>query len=405
MVSALSSSENKRRPPWTAVREQPGSLAEVRAERLRGGAVHPILFHLPLPGLGDTPIYSYGVMLGISFVVGWYLTLGLADRHGLERETMANCYVVTALSALVASRLLYVVTNLAEFHSWTEVFALRRGGLAAYGGFLGGFAGSWLFLRRKAIPFVSWADVAVPSLASGLLVTRLGCYLYGCDFGSALPAGAPRWLVALGTFPRWSAPPLEGTGSPAWAQHVRAELLAPGAEASLPVHPTQLYEAAVGMVLLVVLLLVLHRRRFAGEVFLTATVLYGFARFALEILRDDVERGAVPPSLPRHVYLPVGFFLLGLAFGVGPASRITGHAARAVIRIVAFAPAISTALAYWPGAFEPSTLVRLSTSQAIGLGTALAAALTYRMLLAGSASSLRSPTDAAAPPAAPPEAS
>src|SRR5208283_4420784 len=46
------------------------------------------------------PIYSYGVMLGTSIVVGWYLTLTLAERDGLPKETMANCYVVTAVSAV-----------------------------------------------------------------------------------------------------------------------------------------------------------------------------------------------------------------------------------------------------------------------------------------------------------------
>src|SRR5258708_16408151 len=43
------------------------------------------------------PIYAYGVMLGLSLVVGWYLTLPLAEKDGLPKETMANCYVVTAL--------------------------------------------------------------------------------------------------------------------------------------------------------------------------------------------------------------------------------------------------------------------------------------------------------------------
>src|SRR5262245_36095907 len=132
--------------------------------------MHPILFHLPLPGwtlpwvnyqLHPIPIYSYGVMLGLSLVVGWYLTLGLAERDGLPKETMANCYVVTAVSAIVGSRLLYVVTNLDEFKSFWEVFALRRGGLVAYGGFLGGFIGSLVYLKSHRVRLLPWGDVAV----------------------------------------------------------------------------------------------------------------------------------------------------------------------------------------------------------------------------------------------------
>src|SRR5580693_871913 len=46
----------------------------------------------------NVPIYAYGVMLGSSLVVGWYLTLSLAEKDGLPKETMANCYVTTALA-------------------------------------------------------------------------------------------------------------------------------------------------------------------------------------------------------------------------------------------------------------------------------------------------------------------
>jgi phosphatidylglycerol:prolipoprotein diacylglycerol transferase len=104
---------------------------------------------------------------------------------------MANCYVVTALAALAGSRILYAVTNPDEFKSVVDLFALRNGGLVAYGGFIGGLLGSWAYLAPKKIRLLAWADDAVPSLASGLLITRVGCYLFGCDFGKRLPGGAP----------------------------------------------------------------------------------------------------------------------------------------------------------------------------------------------------------------------
>src|SRR4029078_1880587 len=86
---------------------------------------------------GPAPIHSYGVMLGLSLVVGWYLTLGLAENDGLPQGTVANRYVFTALSPVIMSRVLYYVTNPGEFKSFWEIFALWRGGLVAYGGFLG----------------------------------------------------------------------------------------------------------------------------------------------------------------------------------------------------------------------------------------------------------------------------
>ena len=85
--------------------------------------------------LSELPIYSYGAMLCLSLIVGWFLTLRLAERDGLPRDTMANCYFITAVGALVGARLLYVVTNSGEFESMADLLNVRRGGMVAYGGF------------------------------------------------------------------------------------------------------------------------------------------------------------------------------------------------------------------------------------------------------------------------------
>jgi phosphatidylglycerol:prolipoprotein diacylglycerol transferase len=228
---------------------------------------------------------------------------------------MVDCYLFTAFSAVIGSRVLYVITNLHEFVDpethrfvFASMFALRTGGLVAYGGFLGGLLGSAIYLRRHELSLWKWADAAVPSLASGLAITRIGCYLYGCDFGRPLGNAAPGWLRRIGTFPRWS----DDRGSPAWLQHhtqgLRTEatacierlhgdfhdrlcFLANDAHASAPVHPTQLYESLTGAVLFVLLVWLWRRRRFEGQIFLAFGAVYGFARAALEIVRDDNERG------------------------------------------------------------------------------------------------------------------
>ena len=71
----------------------------------------------------SVPIYAYGVMLGLSLVVGWYLTLPLAVRDGLPKETMANCYVVTALCALAATELPSVLDCAWEEAPWPHIRA------------------------------------------------------------------------------------------------------------------------------------------------------------------------------------------------------------------------------------------------------------------------------------------
>src|SRR4030095_791491 len=80
-------------------------------------------------------------------------------------------------------RLLYVFTNWSEFDSLTQVVMVNRGGLVAYGGMIGGFLASWYGCRKRKIPLLQWADVAAPSVVLGTAITRVGCLMFGCDYG------------------------------------------------------------------------------------------------------------------------------------------------------------------------------------------------------------------------------
>src|SRR5450432_926385 len=365
-----------------ARREKNDAITAIVVAIATGGAAYvyrAVSYEAP-----NVPIYAYGVMLGTSLVVGWYLTLPLAEKDGLPKETMANCYVVTALAALAGSRVLYVATNLDEFKSVWDLFALRNGGLVAYGGFIGGLLGSWAFLAPKRIRLLAWADDAVPSLASGLLVTRIGCYLFGCDFGKRLPDRAPGWLKTLGTFPHWAAGTLaNGEGSPAYVRHLdvyRGTSLEPDLirmNTSFPVHPTQIYESLVGLVLLVLLLWQRKYTRFRGQVFFLFVFAYGFLRFVLELWRDDVERGSYGPTLDAHVYSPRCLLLLALGFVFGISLGIVNKRARAVARVLALVPPVAAYLVLKPASFAQTVPYQLSTSQLIGLGSGLVVSFFY----------------------------
>lgn len=342
----------------------------------------------------NLPIYSYGVMLGLSLVVGWYITLTLAEKDGLPKETMANCYVITAIAAIVGSRLLYILTNVDEFRENTHdpnspinfgsFFALRRGGLVAYGGFLGGYLGSWLYLRAHKIRLMPWADVAVPSLASGLLITRIGCYLFGCDFGKELPEKAPGFLKKLGTFPHWAAGTLDGgEGSPAWVRHLeryRGEAkysVLQQMNTSFPVHPTQIYESLVGLALLVLLLWQRKHQKFRGQIFFLFAFSYGYLRFLIETVRDDSERGEFGPLIAEHWFISLSLFAMALAFTFGISLGITNMRVRTVARVLSFVPAVVAFLMLRPGSFGAQRSMQLSTSQWIGLLTACLVAYFY----------------------------
>jgi phosphatidylglycerol---prolipoprotein diacylglyceryl transferase len=341
---------------------------------------------------GGVPIYSYGVMLGLSLVVGWYISLPLARKIGLPAETMANCYVWTALAALAGSRVLYIITNLDEFHETADYFAFRKGGLVAYGGFIGGLLGSWLFLLRHRIRLLPWADVAVPSLASGLMITRIGCYLYGCDFGQRLSSDAPGWLQKMGTFPKLP----DGTlgyfengapipGSPAYAHHLdqctRGDIHYKAAEcldlkSSFPVHPTQIYESLVGLGLLVLLLWHLRHQKFRGQIFYTFVFAYGFLRFILELWRDDDQRGSLPFHTDRYLLVGGGLLAMGAAFTLGISKAIPDQRIRLGARIASFVPGVVAIFTLKTAQYVVDDY-SYSTSQFIGLVSALIACFFY----------------------------
>lgn len=225
------------------------------------------------------PIYSYGVMLGTAMVVGWFLAMRFAKNDGIPPEQAGAIYMWTAIWSIVGARALYVITNPGEFvDSPLRAVKMWEGGLVAYGGMIGGFLASWYGCRKRGIALLRWADAAAPSVVLGTAITRIGCLLFGCDYGK--PTDLP-WAIR---FPQ---------GRPAWHEHVESGMLARDAAQSLPVHPTQLYELLVGVTLFALLMYLRHVRRFSGQVFLGWVIGYGILRPIIELYRDDDERGGV----------------------------------------------------------------------------------------------------------------
>ena len=264
----------------------------------------PILFTLPTPW-GPQPVYAYGVLLGASFLVAFASIERIGSaRDGADRATLGNAFLVAALCGMVGARVLYVLENREQFEeSGARWFDVASGGLAAYGGVAGALIGAALYLRGKhtlskgTAPALRggaslriFGDAAAPAVGIGTVLTRVGCYLYGCDFGQPLPESAPAWLQRLGRFPRWHYEPLPLYGSPAYLHHVLRFGLPKDATSSLPVHPTQLYEALGGLALFALATFVWKHRRFQGQVILVVGMAFALMRFMVEYLRDDPER-------------------------------------------------------------------------------------------------------------------
>ncbi|HEV8321650.1 MAG TPA: prolipoprotein diacylglyceryl transferase [Myxococcota bacterium] len=249
--------------------------------------MHPVLFHIPFTNI---PIYSYGVMLGTAIIVGWNLAMWIGKDSGIPARALSNGIFATVLLALVGSRVLYILTNWSRFHSPLEWFSVRDGGLVAYGGFIGGALGAYLFFVRKKVAFLKVADIMAPCVALGTSITRIGCFLYGCDYGkpTTLPWGIrfPRDSFYDRTLNVWKP-------SPAWEMHHADGLVGSDATWSLPVHPTQFYESLTNLLLFGALMLMRKKKAFDGQIFLAWFIFYGVTRALNEILRGDDQRGAV----------------------------------------------------------------------------------------------------------------
>jgi phosphatidylglycerol:prolipoprotein diacylglycerol transferase len=182
---------------------------------------------------------------------------------------------------------------------------VQRGGLVFYGGFIGAtLAGLW-FARRKMIPAARLADILAPSIALGNVFGRIGCLLFGCCYGRTcdLPWGI--------RFP---------AGSLAQRQHFLYGLAGENAP-SLPVHPVQLYDAALNLLLYIALAALYRRKRFDGQVFAAFLIGYAVTRSLAEMFRGDYSGAHRHGGFTPAQLVSAGIFAAGLGLWFALAKR------------------------------------------------------------------------------------
>jgi prolipoprotein diacylglyceryltransferase len=246
-------------------------------------------------GLPDWLLPNYWELAAIATLIGSILALRTASRDGASVAHTARAIAWAYAGALAGGYLFEAVRAMPAAVVAHSLRPVLHPGRAAYGGLLCAIGAAALYLRRAREPLAPFFDRVAIGAGITFALVRTGCFLAGCDYG--LPTALP-WGVR---FPR---------GSLAALDHVRRGFVPHGAP-SLPVHPTQLYEAAVGLIGAAAAAMVLRRGRRDGRAFATFLAIYAAGRFAIELVRGDQDRGAfIGLSTAQWVSLAIGTTLL-----------------------------------------------------------------------------------------------
>lgn len=219
--------------------------------------------------LGPFALHSYGLMLALAFLIGIYLVSRQAKKEGISPQKINDLALWIILSAIVGSRLFYVLFHLHEYlsASW-RALAVWEGGLNFYGGVIFAIPTGIIFLRKNKFSVLHFADLIAPAFAFGLGLARIGCFLNGCCFGE--PTNLP-WGIIF--------PPDSLAGSQFPGVHL---------------HPTQLYESLFGFLTFFLLFLLKrhnplrhkHGGQVNGSLLWLFIFLYSGWRFLIEFIRS-----------------------------------------------------------------------------------------------------------------------
>lgn len=236
--------------------------------------------------IGPIPVYSYGLMLGISFIVASWILSKEFKRKGLDENYAVNITFIALIGGIVGSKLLYV------FEEWDIIMSkpidkifsteglFSPAGLTWYGGFILATVLIYFYTRMKRISFMRVCDAASPGLAIGYGIARVGCHLSG-DGDYGLPVSEFMSWVPWGTdYSNGTLPP-----SIAFRNTELAQKFGGVVPDNTLCHPTPIYELIFGIIIFIILWN--KRKKFTreGRLFGLYLILSGFARFIVEFIR------------------------------------------------------------------------------------------------------------------------
>jgi phosphatidylglycerol:prolipoprotein diacylglycerol transferase len=220
-------------------------------------------------------VYWYGIIIITGVISGLLLARYRAKKNGEDPEIYSDFLLYALISAIIGARLYYVAFAWDDYKdNLLDIFATREGGLAIYGGVIGSLIALIVYTKVKKLSFTQMADTAVPGLALGQMIGRIGNFINMEAFGGytdsvfamALKAGKAKIPASM----------VEHIGPLA------------GYEGNyLQVQPTFAYESLWNLGVVIILMIYTKHKKFQGEILAMYFLLYGLGRSWIEGLRTD----------------------------------------------------------------------------------------------------------------------
>jgi phosphatidylglycerol:prolipoprotein diacylglycerol transferase len=251
--------------------------------------------------IGGIPIYSFGLMMGIAFIIANFLFAREFRRRGMPEEVAATVTMIALLGGVAGSKLFSLFENWGTFMADPIGEIFSAGGLTFHGGLIVATLLIFLYIRRKKLPFLRVADAAAPTLILAYGIGRIGCQLAG-DGDYGIPTKLP-----------WAMGYPDGTVSTLAAQNPQLKehfiKLFPGEAVPLDimVHPAPVYETLAAVAIFGFLWYLRKKQMPMGMLFAVYLMLAGIERLMVELIRLN----PLYLGLSQAQWISVGMILLG----------------------------------------------------------------------------------------------
>lgn len=293
--------------------------------------------------IGTLPWYSCLIALGIVLALVW--ACREEKRVGLPKDTMIDLALWLVPAGIIGARLYYVAFAWDVFaQNPLSILYIWQGGLAIYGGLIGGALAAIVFARHKKLPLARILDCIVPGLALAQAIGRWGNYFNMEAFGQQVT-------------------------DPAW-QFFPFAVLIPSAEGGVWHQATFFYESAWNMAVFISLACMRKRMRRDGDALMWYMLLYGAGRMVIEGLRTDSLMAGETVRISQLVSVTMcaaagGLFAYRIARTDGRRLLVPA----AIGGVAGLAAALCAPVA--PGAFAGYEIARAALWMLAGGGTAL----------------------------------